>query len=129
MSLTLTLTPVTPRRVKNAVSPGIFSTKGISRLLRLAFVSGPWLLMTTRLTTKHAFLMILLCVPALLFSSMLILPAIIFQSPQQQAYFYFSQMLNQDPTRWIILGLTGFCSVTALAIPAMIPKPFTAIRY
>ena len=129
MSLTLTLTPVTPRRVKNAVSPGILTAKGIVRLLRLAFISGPWLLLTSRLSTKHASLMIMLCVPALLFSSMLIFPALIFQSPQQQAYFYFAQILNQDPTRWVILALTGFCAVTALAVPAMVPKPRTAIRY
>ena len=129
MSLTLTLTPVTPRRVKNAVSPGIFTARGIARLLRLALMSGPWLLLTSRLSTKHAFLMILLCVPALLFCSMLIFPALIFQSPQQQAYYYFAQILNQDPSRWMILALTGVCAVTALAIPAMVPAPRTAVRF
>lgn len=129
MSLTLTLTPVTPRRVKNAVSPGIFTARGIARLLRLALISGPWLLLTSRLSTKHAFLMILLCVPALLFCSMLIFPALIFQSPQQQAYYYFAQILNQDPSRWMILALTGVCAVTALAIPAMVPAPRTAVRF
>lgn len=127
--MSLTLTPVTPRRVKHAVSLGIFTGKGFARLLRLAFITGPWLLLTSRLSKKHATLMILLCVPALLFCSMLIFPELIFQSPQQQAYFYFSQILNQDPVRWVILALTGFCAVTALAVPAMIPKPFTAIRY
>lgn len=127
--MSLTLTPVTPRRVKNAVSPGIFTARGIARLLRLAMISGPWLLLTSRLSKKHAALMILLCLPALLFSSMLIVPALIFQSPQQQAYFYFSLILNQDPIRWVILALSGFCAMTALAVPAMIPKSFTAIRY
>lgn len=127
--MSLTLTPVTPRRVKHAVSPGIFTIKGIARLMRLALISGPRLMLTSRLSNKHATLMILLCVPALLFCSMLIFPALIFQSPQQQAYFYFAQILNQDPIRWIILALTGFCAVTALAVPAMVPRSFTAIRY
>ncbi len=127
--MSLTLTPVTPRRVKHAVSLGIFTTKGVARLLRLTFISGPRLLLTSRLSKKNASLMILLCVPALLFCSMLIVPALIFQSPQQQAYFYFAQILNQDPIRWIILAFTGICTMTALAVPAMAPVPFTAIRY
>lgn len=126
--MSLTLTPVTPRRVKYAVSRGVFTTRGIARLLRLTLISGPWLLLTSRLSKKNASLMILLCAPALLFCSMLTIPALIFQSPQQQAYFYFAQILNQDPIRWVILALTGLCTMMALAIPAMVPKPFTAIR-
>lgn len=129
MSQTLTLNPVTPRRVKNAVSHGIFSTQGIARLLRLSLISGPRLLLTSRLSKKNASLMMALCAPALLLCALLTLPALIFQSPQQQAYYYFAQILNQDPVNWGILALTGFCTLTALAIPAMVPKQITAIRY
>ena len=129
MSLTLTLNPVTPRRVKHAVSHGIFSTKGFARLLRLTLISGPWLLLTSRLSKKSATLMMLLCAPALLFVGLLTVPALIFQSPQQQAYYYFGQILNQDPVSLLSLVLTGFCTLTALAIPAMVPKQVTAIRY
>ena len=129
MSLTLTLNPVTPRRVKNAVSHGVFSTNGIARLLRLSLISGPWLLLTSRLSTKNASLMMLLCAPALLLCGLLTLPALIFQSPQQQAYYYFGQILTQESVSWSILALTGFCTLTALAIPAMVPRRVTAIRY
>lgn len=127
--MSLTLIPAAPRRVKNAVSRGIFTAKGIKRLLRLAFISGPWLLFTSRLSVKSASLMILLCAPALLFCSMLTIPAMLFQSPQQHAYFYFAKVLDQDPTRWIILGLAAVCAVMALAVPAAAAKPFTAVRY
>lgn len=127
--MSLTLRPATPRRVKNAVSHGIFTAKGISHLLNLTFVCGPRLFLTTRLSAKNASLMILLCAPALLFCSMLIFPAMIFQSPQQQAYFYFAQILNQDPIRWIILAVAGVCAVSALAVPAMTPRSLTAVRH
>lgn len=127
--MSLTLTPATPRRVKNAVSRGIFTAKGIKRLLRLTFISGPWLLFTSRLSINSALLMILLCAPALLFSAMLTIPALLFQSPQQHAYYYFAKVLDQDPTRWIILALATVCAVIALAVPAATAKPFTAVRY
>lgn len=129
MSLTLTLTPVTPRRVKNAVSHGIFTTHGLARLIRLSLISGPWLLLTSRLSKKNASLMMLLCAPALLLFALLTLPTLIFQSPQQQAYYYFAQILNHDSVNWGILALMGLCTMTALAIPAMVPRPVTAIRY
>ncbi len=129
MSLTLTLNPVTPRRVKHAVSHGIFSTKGFARLLRLTLISGPWLLLTSRLSMKSATLMMLLCAPALTLFALLTLPALIFQSPQQQAYYYFGQILNQGPVSLLSLALAGFCIMTALAIPAMVPKQVTAIRF
>ena len=127
--MSLTLTPATPRRVKNAVSRGFCTVKGIKHLLRLTFISGPWLLFTSRLSVNSALLMILLCAPALLFSAMLTIPALLFQSPQQHAYYYFAKVLDQDPTRWIILALATVCAVIALAVPAATAKPFTAVRY
>ncbi len=115
--------------MSHANIPGLFIVKGLARLFRLTFISGPWLLLTSRLSAKKASLMILLCTPPLLFCAMLTLPAMVFQSPQQQAYFYFAQILNQDPTRWLILALTGLCVVMALAVPATAPQPFRAGAY
>ena len=126
--MSLTLHPATPRRAKNAFSHGIFSAKGLARLFRLTFMSGPWMLLTSQLSAKSASLMILLCAPALLFCSMLTIPAILFPSPQQNAYYYFAQILNQDPSRWVILALAGMFAVLALAVPATAPRPFTAVR-
>lgn len=127
--MSLTLAPATPGLMKNAVDLGFLTLKAIARPLRLTFICGPRLLLTSQLSAKDASLMILLCAPALLFCSMLIFPAMIFQSPQQQAYFYFAQILNQDPTRWIILTFAGICAIMALAVPAMIPKKISAVRY
>lgn len=127
--MSLTLAPATPGWLENTVSLSSLTLKAFARLLRLTFIRGPRLLLTSQLSAKDASLMILLCAPALLFCSMLTFPAMIFQSPQQQAYFYFAQILNQDPARWIILAFAGVCAVMALAVPAMIPKQICAVRH
>jgi hypothetical protein len=67
--------------------------------------------------------MIVMCSPALLFSALLTLPQLIFRSPRQQAYYYFSQVLDQDPTRWVVLILVSVCVIVSLALPAVMPKP------
>lgn len=127
--MSLTLKPAAPRRLKHGFGPGIFTFTGACRLLRLTFMTGPWLLLTSRLTAKSASLMILLCAPALLFCAMLTIPGLIFQMPEQNAYYEFSRILNQDPTRWYVLALTGVFALIALAVPASAPNPFQAIRH
>jgi hypothetical protein len=114
--------------VRNAISPGFLSLKTLANLLRLTLYVGPKLLLTSRLSGKSASMMIMLCAPALLCCAMLTLPALIFQSPQQQAYFYFAQVLNQDPIRWVGLTLALICTFIALAVPATESNPFTAVR-
>ena len=126
--MSLTLKPAKTRRLKNAVKHGVFTTKGLTRLMRLTFMSGPWILFTSRLSKKSASIMILLCLPALLFSAMLTIPAMLFQSPEQHSYYQFAQSLDQDPIRWVILAVTGICAVISLAVPATAPKPMMAIR-
>ena len=127
--MSLTLKPATPRTLKIATSPGSFGIKTVSRALRITFISGPRLLLTSRLSGKSASMMILLCAPALLFCGMLTIPALIFPSPQQQAYFYFSQVLNHDPVRWIGLVLAGACALIALAVPASNSDTYKSVRY
>jgi hypothetical protein len=127
--MSLTLKPATPRRLSNALNVGLFTAKGIKRLLHITFISGPWLLLTSRLSAKTASLMIMLCVPALLFCALLTIPGALFDSPEQNAYYHFAKALDQDPTRWIILSVTGLCNLVALAVPATTGRPLTAIRY
>ncbi|NQX01007.1 hypothetical protein HQ447_10130 [bacterium] len=124
----LTLKAATPRRVKNAFSPGMFSVKGILRILRLTFISGPFLLFTSRLSGKNASIMIMLCTPALLLWALLTIPPLLFTSPDQHAYFQFANVLDHDPMRLITLGLATLCSLVALAIPATSARPYTAVR-
>lgn len=127
--MSLTLKPATPRTLKIAASPGKFGINTLTRALRITFISGPWLLMTSRLSRKNASMMILLCAPALLFCGMMTIPELIFQSPQQQAYFYFSRVLNDDPVRWIGLVLAGICALIALAVPASNSDTYKSVRY
>jgi hypothetical protein len=114
--------------VKNAFSRGIFTPTGIASLIRITFISGPWMLLTSPLSGKNASLMILLCAPALLFCSLLVIPPLLFPSPQQNAYYYFAQGLNQDPLRWVVLGVAMFFAMLALAIPATAGHPRTVVR-
>ena len=99
------------------------------RYLRLIFISGPKVLLTSRISGKCAVIMAIMCSPALLCSFILTIPGLIFQSPQQHAYYYFSAVLNDDPTRWIVLLLAGICTLMSLAIPATMDGPSEPIRY
>ena len=121
--------PLTSQPAPPRISPGISYLKTLARLLRLTFISGPRLLLTSRLSAKSASMMIMLSAPAVLFCGMLVIPALLFPSPQQQAYYYFSRVLEHDPSRWIPIALASICTVIALAIPALAPKPFTPGRY
>lgn len=91
-------------------------------------MSGPFLLLTSRLSVKSAAIMILLCAPALLLTAVLTVPAMLFTSPEQNAYFQFAQAINADPTRLVVLALAAVCTVVALAVPATAPNEFTAVR-
>jgi hypothetical protein len=46
--MSLTLKPATPRQLKNALKLGLFTAEGLKRLLHITFISGPWLLLTSR---------------------------------------------------------------------------------
>jgi len=104
----------------NATSHGI--SRAANRLQPL-FIAGPKALFTSRISGKCAAVMLMLCSPSLLFCSILTIPALLFQSPQQNAYFYFDKVLNQDPNRWFVLGLATVCAILSLVIPATMPKP------
>ena len=109
------LTSTRCRGRKSATRRGL---TGIRRYLRLIFSTGPKLLFTSRISGKCAFIMMLMTAPSLLCCVMLTMPGIIFQSPQQQAYFYFSKALEEDPSRWTVLAVAGICTLISLAVPA-----------
>jgi hypothetical protein len=95
----------------------------LRRFFRLALIVGPKVLLTSRISFKCAVFMTLLCLPAMLFSLLMTIPALIFNSPQQQAYFYFAKVVEQDPVQWIAMLLTGFCALIALTVPATTAPP------
>lgn len=99
------------------------SPRRVFHLLKLVFISGPWVLLTSQISVKCATVMMIMCAPALFFSAMLTVPALVFKSPQQNAYYHFARVLEEDPTRWIALLLTGLCVLLSLALPATMAKP------
>jgi hypothetical protein len=99
------------------------------RFLRLLLIQGPKQLFTSRISSKCAAFMAALCAPSLLCCSLLTIPAFLFQSPEQHAYYYFSQILNVDPTRWLVVLLATCCAILSLAVPAFMPPPRFASDY
>ena len=104
-------------------------TREAKTILRLTFIAGPKVLFTSRISGKCAALMVMMCSPSLVFFSVLTIPPILFQSPQQNAYFYFAGILNQDPSRWLVLLLAAICTVLSLAIPATMPTPPSSVSH
>ena len=87
---------------------------------------GPQRLLTSRISGKCATLMVFLCSPSLLFCAALTVPSLLFQSPNQQAYFYFGQIIQRDPANWLIMPVVAACALSALIIPAAMPEPRTS---
>jgi hypothetical protein len=95
----------------------------VMRYFRLTFITGPKQLLTSRISGKCAAIMMAMCTPSLLFCALLTIPAMIFQSPHQNAYFQFARVLEQDPIRWVVLLMAGTCAILSLAVPATMPEP------
>lgn len=107
--------------MKTSPTDGIRTSRrivGILKSVTLMFLLGPRNLLTSRISVKSAAMMMAMCAPSLLFCALLTIPALIFHSPQQQAYFYFARLVNEDPVRWIALALAAACAVLSLAVPA-----------
>lgn len=103
-----------PREATNR--PAENSSPGLLR----SFFDGPKRLFTSKISPKCATLIALLCSPSLLACGLLSLPALIFQSPSQNAYFHFGRIVEQDPTRWLVFALAAVCAVIAPTLPATI---------
>lgn len=99
------------------------SAPHVRRFLKLTFIQGPTQLLTSRISGKCAAVMVALCSPALLFSALITIPTLIFQSPDQNAYFHFARVVEHDPSRWALLVLAAVCTLMALAVPATMPEP------
>jgi hypothetical protein len=98
---------------------GQFSAKHLATMILL----GPQRLLTSRISRKCAALMVFLCSPSLLFAAALTIPALLFQSPNQQAYFYFGQLIQREPMNWLVMPLVAACALSALIMPAALPEP------
>lgn len=113
-------------QLANAASQAV---PDVENFLRMIFFHGPRHLLTSRISGKCAAFMVVMCSPALLFCSLLTIPAWLFNSPEHHAYFHFSRQINEDPSRWLVLLLAGICALMSLAIPATMPKPQSSSGY
>ena len=95
---------------------------GILELLGMIVFTGPWRLLTSRISGKCAAFMVFMCLPSILVAITLLFPGWVFQSPQQQAYYYFGLTLGQEPLRWVAIVLAGVCTVFSLAMPGAIDE-------
>jgi len=84
----------------------------------LRLLSGPVRLVTAQFNRRNAFFIAVLCVPALLVTALLTLPAFIFNTPQHNEYFEFAKQLNNGGDRWVALGLSACCSFLCFVVPA-----------
>ncbi|MES2657868.1 MAG: hypothetical protein V4689_04575 [Verrucomicrobiota bacterium] len=126
--MSLTLKPATPRNFRNAFKSGVFSLSTLRQLARLTFITGPRKMFTSRMSSRCATYIMLLCLPAIALFLAITLPPIIFQSPDQKAYFYFATTLSRDLSSGYILALSVLCMFVAMALPAAEPDPYTAVR-
>jgi hypothetical protein len=111
-------------RVQSSAKTGAPYLLGV---LKDTFICGPRVLFTSRIDGKCAAAMAMMCSPALLFALIHTIPAILFQSPQQNAYFYFSGMLEQDSSRWYVLVAAGVCAILSLSMPATMPDSDSSV--
>jgi hypothetical protein len=127
--MSLKLKPAAPRNFKNAVTSGAFTLTGFRRLAGLVLVSGPRKILSSRLSTRSSSFIMLLCVPAIVLFVLATVPTMIFQSPEQAAYFYFARTLSQDLSGGIVLALSALCMIFAFVVPAAEPDPYSAVRH
>ena len=127
--MSLKLKPAAPRNFKNAVTSGVFTPTGIKRLACLALVTGPRKLFRSRLSTRSSSFIMLLCIPAIALFVLATVPTMIFQSPEQAAYFHFARTLSQDLSSGFVLALSVLCMIFAFVLPAAEPDPYSAVRH
>lgn len=73
---------------------------------------------TSHLTPRNATILSLLCLPPLLLFAGIHLPTLIFDSPEQNTYFYFARGFSQDLSSSVSLWMAAICLTFALALPA-----------
>lgn len=94
--------------------PETSTSSGISRLA--TFTARR--MFTSTLSGWNATILMMLCAPPLLLFAAMNVPTLIFESPDQQAYFYFARSLNQELASSYALWLAALCLVFAVLIPA-----------
>jgi len=78
----------------------------------------PRRLFTSQPDLRNAIIIMMLCAPALMLFVGTTVPTMVFESPEQQAYFYFASIFSQDLSSNFFFVFAALCMVIALALPA-----------
>jgi hypothetical protein len=119
----------TARRIHPTARLDAQLLKRIPPLARSIWMAFYRRLMTSRLCRKSAIYIILLCTPALaLFLSMTV-PTWVFQSPDQEAYYYFAKAFTFGLEKGYLLALSVLCMLLTFAMPAAPQDTYMRARY
>jgi hypothetical protein len=81
------------------------------------FIDGPRLLLKGKYSRRAAGFMIVAAVPALAAVMFLTLPALLFPTPQHNAFFYFGKGVTSDVASYVPLALGLISSIFSLRLP------------
>jgi hypothetical protein len=80
---------------------------------------------TSRLSLRNAGFMAAAAIPAIVCTTAMTVPAMVYSTPEANSYFYFGRILQSDPASWIPMGIAAICTFLALAVPNERPaRPF-----
>ena len=81
------------------------------------FIVGPRLVLTGRFSRREAAFIAVSALPALLGLAFITLPAFIFNSPDQNAFYYFGKCLEKDSAALIPMALGVVSSIFSFRFP------------
>ena len=87
--------------------------RAIGHLLRETYVNRPAALLRSGIAKRTAWFMVAGSLPLLIALSVILLPTLIFDSPQCRAYYFFARTLIGDPFS-LLPVLLGFVAVTTI---------------
>lgn len=85
--------------------------------------------MRTAISVRQYGFIIAAVVPVIVCFLVLTVPALIFRTPEHQAYFYFGRILSDDPVCLFPMAIAAVCTFVALSMPVAHSRPlFQRIR-
>ncbi|MEK7952092.1 hypothetical protein [Luteolibacter soli] len=87
------------------------------RFFRSWFIDGPRLLLTGRFSHREAAFIAISALPALLALGLITLPALLFDSPQQNAFYHFGQYLKGENTAMMPMALGVISALFSFRFP------------
>lgn len=87
------------------------------RFFRSWFIDGPRLLLTGRFSHREAAFIAISALPALLALGCIMLPAYLFDSPQQNAFYYLGQSLKSENASLIPMAVGVISSLFSFRFP------------